>query len=213
MEKLPARKRMLVPLNRPSTPQKVGVSVKIINLFIRALGFVFKVCFSWLGWILDRPYERKLAGEVRRELYFLFEDYDARFVPSKRSRYATTVIVEFGSVRLQIGRHHDETAFAVASIFAPDHWEPFQLIVSGITNWPSSLGATTVTPFADDLTTFAPILRRSAGFLQEALSKDNAHSTLTKAIEMENASVDAYAERVRAKGVEPVNYTAPLKGS
>jgi hypothetical protein len=204
---------MLVPLNRPSTPQEVGVSVKTINLFVRTLGFVFKVCFGWLGWILDRSYERKLAGEVRRELYFLFEDYDARFVPPKRSRYATTVIVEFGSVRLQIGRHHDETAFAVASFFEPDHWESFKLIVSGITNWPCNLGATTVTPFADDLTAFAPILRRSAGFLQEALSKDNVHSTLTKAIETENASVNAYAERVRANGVEPIIYTAPLKGS
>lgn len=217
MEPLPTRKRMLVPLNRvSSTPRKKpGVSVKVIGLFARILGFVFKVCFGWLGWVLSRSQERKLAAEVRRELYFLFEDYDARlFSPKRSSSYETRVIVEFGVVRLLIGRHHGETAFAVASVFAPDHWEAFQLIVSGITTWPSSSAATTTrTPIANDLATFAPVLRRSLRFLEDALSKDNVHSTLTKAIEMENASVDAYAERARANGVEPVIYTSPLKGS
>jgi hypothetical protein len=122
---------------------------------------------------------------------------------------ATTVIVEFGAVRLQIGLHHGETAFAVASVFAPRHWEAFQLIVSGITRWPSDSAATARTTFAGDLTSFALVLRRSVGFLQEAMSKDNVHSTLTKAIEMENASIDAYAERARANGIEPVIYTSP----
>lgn len=211
MEPLPARKRMLVPLNRPGStpPKKPGVKTKIIVLFARTLGFVFKICFGWLGWILRIFDERKLAAEVRRELYFLFEDDAARFIPPKKSSYATTVIVEFGVVRLQIGRHHGETAFAVASVFAPDHWEAFQLIVSGITRWPSNSAATAQTTFAADLTSFALILRRSVGFLQEAMSKDNVHSTLTKAIEMENASIDAYAERARANGVEPVIYTSP----
>jgi hypothetical protein len=207
---------MLVPLNRPgSTPRKKpGVGVKAIVLFARTLGLVFKVCFGWLGWILNRSEEHKFAAEVRRELYFLFEDYDARLIPPKRSSgYETKVIVEFGVIRLLIGRHHGETAFAVASVFAPDHWEAFQVIVSGITTWPSSPAATTRTPIANDLASFAPIIGRSLGFLQDALSKDNVHSTLTKAIEMENASVDAYAERARANGVEPVIYTSSLKDS
>jgi len=200
-----------VPLNRPSStpPRKPRVSVKIMVFVAKTLGFVFKICFGWLGWILARSDERKLATEVRQKLYFLFEDYDARFIPSKKSRYATTVIVEFGVVRLQIGRHHGETAFAVASVFAPDNWEAFQLIVSGVTRWSSSSPHTTQAPFANDLTSFAPVLRSSVGLLQEVLSRDAVNSTLTKAIEMENASIDAYAERARTNGVEPVIYTSP----
>lgn len=210
MEPLPARKKMLIPLNRPRiTPaQELGLSVRISNLFIRTLIIVFKVGFGWLGWVLDRYYERKMSAEVRRELYFLFEDYDARFIPHKRSRYATTTVLEFGVVRLHIGRHHGDTAFSVASVFAPEQWEAFQLIVKGITRWTSNLAATSEFPVANDLTTFGPILKKSVDFLQEALSKDNVHSTLTKAIEAENASIDAFVETARRNGVEPVIHTS-----
>src|SRR6185312_2213103 len=101
LEPLPTRKRMLVPLNRPSaSPRRVGVGVKTVNVIVRAISFVFKVCFGWLGWILSRYVDRNFEAEVRSELYFLFEGYGARIIPSTRSHYATTVTIEFSNVRL-----------------------------------------------------------------------------------------------------------------
>jgi hypothetical protein len=209
LKPLPARERMLVPLNRPGAPRKLGVSVKISNATVRSLGLLLKFCFGWLGWIWSRSQERKFEAQVRSELYFLFDEYGARIIPSEQSRQATVVTIEFGVVRLRIAQHHGDCAFAVSSIFAPHDWEPFQLVVRGITRWGSSAAL-----FTTDLPAFSQICRESVPFIQEALSESNWHSTLGKAIEAENTGISETAAGARAHGVEPIIYFSPSeKGS
>ena len=78
------------------------------------------------------------------------------------------------------------------------------MIVSGITTWGSAAA-----PFPTDLPTFAFVLKESIPFLQQALSKENVHATLSKAIEAENEGVDESAARARANGIEPIFYSSP----
>ena len=202
METLPVRKKMLVKLRGTGGPPKtLEPGTKVFQLVLKAFGGILALCFGWIGWILGFIIDRRFAADVRRELYFLFEDHGAQIIPHKKSRYASIVLVAVGAVRLQFARHHDDLSISVASAFAPDRWEPFQLVAMNIARWDS-------TPFTiDNLASLAPIIRKYLPFLQQALSKENVVSTLHRAIEAENASVEAYAERARANGIVPIIYS------
>jgi len=196
---------MLIPLRRGGPIRPPTREDKIRRFIAKAIVFIGTICFGWIGWILGRLMDRNFTNEIRAELSFLFSEHGAYFLPQEQSKYATKATVAVGAVRLLFSRHHGEFYVSVSSEFTPGHWEEFGSITQGYTQW----GGQRREPY--HLDTFEPILRRHLPFLESALSRDNAESTMNRAVEAHNASLETYAERARMSGIEPIIRTLDAK--
>lgn len=205
------KKRLLVPLNNAREPSlRARILIAVLRPPILVLGFIFgnlyKLCFGWLDRRMARANEEQFAAEIRNYLSFLFYDYSAEIIPNEGTPFPPSfdgayVTVAVGSLRLLFWRGRGDFGVEVASAFAPRHWNDFQLVADGISEWD-----TTRRPNPDyySLETFGDVLRPSLARLEEALSKEHFEETLGTATAIHNKSVDEYAERLRRSGVEPI---------
>jgi hypothetical protein len=99
-------------------------------------------------------------------------------------------------------RGRGDFSVGVASAFAPNDWEDFQLVADGIGQWDTSKSG----PRYYTLETFESVLRSRLELLQEALSKDRFETTLSNALKIHNDSVDEYAATLRQSGIIPKLY-------
>ena len=206
------KRNLLVPLNNPRPP---GLSVRIVIAILRppllVLGFVFgnlyKLCFGWLDRRIARQNERRFAEDIHTYLAFLFSEHGANVVPNEGVPFPPSfdkayVTVAVGNLRLRFVRGRGDFSVGVASAFAPNDWEDFQLVADGIGQWDVLKQG----PRYYTLETFEPVLRSRLGLLQEALSKDGYETTLNDARKIHNAGVDEYAATLRQSGIIPKLY-------
>jgi hypothetical protein len=139
------KRNLLVPLNNPRPP---GLSVRIVIAILRppllVLGFVFgnlyKLCFGWLDRRIARQNERRFAEDIHTYLAFLFSEHGANVVPNEGVPFPPSfdgayVTVAVGNLRLRFVRGRGDFSVGVASAFAPNDWEDFQLVADGIGQW------------------------------------------------------------------------------
>ena len=112
------------------------------------------------------------------------------------------VTVAVGNLRLRFVRGRGDLSVKVASAFAPNDWEDFQLVADGVGRWDTSKPG----PRYYTLETFEPVLRSRLQRLQEGLSKDRFETTLNNAAKIYNDSVQEYAATLRQSGVIPKLY-------
>ena len=110
-----------------------------------------------------------------------------------------TVAVEPLRLILAESKIRGEFSVEVASKFAPEHREDFYLVADGVAEW---------TQVRSDLpnvslATLGELLRPRLEYLQRAMSADSFEATFNNAVTVHNASVDGYAAKLRASGVEP----------
>jgi hypothetical protein len=203
------RKNLLVPLNNPRPPTlRARIVIAILRPPLLVLGFVFgnlyKLCFGWLDKRIARQNERRFAEDVRTYLAFLFSEHRAQVIPNEGVPFpprfdGAYVTVAVGNLRLRFVRGRGDFSVSVASAFAPNDWEDFQLIADGIGHWDGSKpGSRYYT-----LETFEPVLRSRLERLDEGLSKDHFETTLNNAVKIHNDSVDEYAATLRQSGIAP----------
>lgn len=154
---------------------------------------------------MARQNEQCFAEEIRKYLSFLFTDHGAQIIPNEGTPFpppfdGAYVTVAIGNLYLRFARCRGDFSVAVASAFAPNHWEDFQLVADGISKWHVPEPGQ---PRYYTLETFEPILRSRLGRLQEGLSKDRFEVTLNGAVKIHNDSVDEYAAILRQSGIIP----------
>jgi hypothetical protein len=206
------KRNLLVPLNNPRQPTMwARIVIGILRPPLLVLRFVFgnlyKLCFGWLDRRMARQNERRFVEDIHTYLAFLFSEYGAKvilnegvpFPPSFDGAYVTVAV---GNLRLRFVRGRGDFSVGVASAFAPNDWEDFQLVADGIGKWDMSKQG----PRYYTLETFEPVLRSRLERLQEALSKDRFETTLSEAVKKHNASVDEYAATLRQSGIIPKLY-------
>src|ERR1700728_1003289 len=201
------RKKLLVPLNTP-LPPTLWARIVIASLRppLLILGFVFgnlyKLCFGWLDKRMAQQNEQRFAENIRTHLAFLFSEHGAMVVPNEGVPFPPSfdgayVTVAVGNLLLRFLRGRGDFSVRVASAFAPNDWEDFQLVADGIGQWDTSKSG----PRYYTLETFEPILRSRLELLQEALSKDRFETSLSNAVKIHNHSVDEYATTLRQSGL------------
>jgi hypothetical protein len=206
------KKNLLVPLNNLRTPTLLA---RIVNATLRpallVLSFVFgnlyRLCFGWLDKRTARQNEQRFAEDIRTCLAFLFSDHGAKVVPNEGVPFPPSfdgayVTVAVGNLRLRFVRGRGDFSVRIASAFAPNDWEDFQLVADGIGQWDTSKPE----PRYYILETLEPVLRSRLERLQEALSKDRFETTLNKAVKIHNDSVDDDATTLRQSGIIPKLY-------
>jgi hypothetical protein len=101
----------------------------------------YKLIFGWwLNPMLDRryekkfrEYEKKFREQVRRDLSFLFDDFDGRFVSNGRpDKYAALATVEAAELRVEVSQHHGEYGISVASRDNPENRERLDSVLEVI---------------------------------------------------------------------------------
>ena len=156
---------------------------------------------------MARQNEQRFAEDIRTCLAFLFSEYGATVVPNEGVPFPLSfdrayVTVAVGNLRLRFVRGRGDFSVRVASAFAPNDWEDFQLVSDGIGQWDTSKSG----PRYYTLETFEPVLRSRLELLQGALSKDRFETTLSNAVKIHNDSVDEYAAALRQSGIIPKLY-------
>jgi len=205
-----AKKRnLLVPLNNPRPPTLwARIVIAILRPPLLVLGFVFgklyELCFGWLDRRTARQDERKFAEDIHTYLAFLFTEHGAEVIPNEGVPFPPSldgayVKVAVGNLRLRFVRGRGDFSVRVASAYAPNEWEDFQLVADGIGQWDISKQRSRYYT----LETFEPVLRPRLGRLQEALSKDHFETTLNDAVKIHNAGVDEYGATLRQSGIIP----------
>ncbi len=206
------KKNLLVPLNNPRPPTLLArIVIATLRPPLLVLGFVFgnlyKLCFDWLDKRMARQNEQRFAEDIRTYLAFLFSEHGAKVVPNEGVPFPPSfdgayVTVAVGNLRLRFVRRRGDFSVRIASAFAPNDWEDFQLVADGIGQWDTSKPG----PRYYTLETFEPVLRSRLERLQEALSKDRFGTTLDNAVKIHNDSVDEYAATLRQSGIIPKLY-------
>ena len=203
------KKNLLVPLNNPRRPTLwARIVIAILRPPLLVLGFVFgnlyELCFGWLDKRIARQNEQRFAEDVRTHLPRLFSEHGAKVIPNEGVPFPPSfdgayVTVAVGNLRLRFVRGRGDFSVKVASAFAPNDWEDFQLVADGIGQWDTSKSR----PGYYTLETFEPVLRSRLERLQEGLSKDRFETTLNKAVKIHNDSVEEYAATLRQSGIIP----------
>ncbi|HTZ97674.1 MAG TPA: hypothetical protein VMB18_14830 [Terriglobales bacterium] len=206
------KRNLLVPLNNPPSPTLwPRIVIAILRPPLLVLGFVFgnlyQLCFGWLDRRIARQNEQRFAEDVHTYLAFLFSEHGAKVIPNEGVPFPPSfdgayVTVSVENLRLRFVRGRGDFSVRVASAFAPNDWEDFQLVADGIGQWDvSKREAGNYT-----LETFEPVLRSRLGRLQEALSKGRFETSLNDAVKIHNAAVDEYAATLRQSGIIPKLY-------
>jgi hypothetical protein len=203
------KKNLLIPLNNPHPPTLwAQILIAILRPPLLVLGFVFgnlyKLCFGWLDKRMARQDEQRFAEDIRTHLSFLFTEHAAQIISNEEVPFPNSfdnayVTLAVGTLHLRFFRGRGDFSVRVASAFAPNDWEDFQLVADGIGQWHTSKPS----PGYYTLETFGPILRPRLELLQEALSKDRFEATLNNAVRIHNDSVDEYAATLRQSGIIP----------
>src|SRR5450631_35044 len=201
------KKNLLVPLNNPRPPGLwVRITIATLRPPLLVLGFVFgnlyKLCFGWLDKRVAKQNEQRFAQDIRTYLAFLFSEHGAKVIPNEGVPFppgfdGAYVTVAVGNLRLMFIRGRGDFSVRVASAFAPNDWEDFQLVADGIGQWDMSK----VGPRYYTLETFEHVLRSRLERLQQALSKDRFEATLNDSVKVHNDSVDEYAATLRQSGI------------
>jgi hypothetical protein len=203
------KKNLLIPLNNPRRPPLwLRILIAVLRPPLLVLGFIlgnlYKLCFGWYDKRLARQHEQRFADDIRRCLPFLFSEHGAKVIPNEGVPFPPSfdgayVTVAVGDLRLRFIRGRGDFSVRVASAFAPNDWEDFQLVADGVGQW----GISKRGPRNYTLETFEPVLRSRLGRLQDALSKDRFETTLNDAVRTHNDSVDEYAATLRQSGIIP----------
>jgi hypothetical protein len=206
------KRNLVVPLGNPRHPTLwARTLIATLRPPALVLGFVFgnlyNLCFGELDKRMARQTEQRFAEDIRNYLAFLFSEHGARVIPNEGVPFPPSfdgayVTVAIGNLRLRFIRGRGDFTVRVASAFAPNDWEDFQLVADGIAQWDMSKSG----PRYYTLETFEPVLRSRLERLQEALSKDRFEATLNNAVKIHNDSVDEYAATLRQSGIIPKFY-------
>jgi hypothetical protein len=152
------------------------VIAPLVRAAVGSFVLAYKVIFGWwLNPILDRHYEKKFREQVRTDLWFLFHDFDGRFVPNERpSKYATLVTVEAAELRIVISQHHGDYGISVVRRDSPENKESLEAILEVIYEGEGS-GRT---PRYINLAELGELFREKFTQVQMALSKENYPDTV-----------------------------------
>ena len=90
---------------------------------------VYKILFAWWldGWTA-KGLQSRLEQDIRKEYAWLFEEYDARIVPTKPYRQVldyVAVTTTVGDLLFQFIRGREEFRVSVAPAHAPHDWYDF----------------------------------------------------------------------------------------
>jgi hypothetical protein len=207
------KKRMLIPLTPPagSLPRRArkrSFADSLLNVVGSLVGRLYSFAFGWADHRLARRHQQEFEEEIRSQLGFLFTEHNAQVIPNEGVPFppgfdGAYVTVAVGAVRLRFVRGRGDFGISVGSEFSPGRWEDFGLVAEGISEWDVSLRRRDI---AYSLSSVEPVLRRRLTDLQQSLSEANVETTMNRAIELHNKSVDEYAARLTAAGVTPKFY-------
>jgi hypothetical protein len=165
------KKNLLSPLANPRPPSLgARVLIAVLRPPFLVLGFVFgnlyKLCFGWLDRRVAGQNEQRFAEDIREYLSFLFTEHGAKVIPNEGRPFPPSfdgayVTVAIQNLHLRFARGRGEFSVAVASAFAPNHWEDFQLVADGVSKWHVPEPG----PRYYTLETFEPIFALSIGTL------------------------------------------------
>ncbi len=211
------KKRMLVPLGparQPTLSARVIVAVvrPPVLVFGLIFGNLYKLCFGWLDRRIARQNEQRFTDDISNQLSFLFTEHRAQIIPNQGTPFPPSfdgayVTIAVGTLRLRFVRGRGDLSVSVASEFAPDDWEDFQLVADDIGQWDTSRPR----PDSYSLEDFGNVLRPRLAALQEALSKERFEATLNRAIKTHNASIDEYAAKLRQRSIVPTIIEPPSR--
>ena len=163
------------------TPRKRGrhwkfyVVAPLVWVTVGPLILTYKLFFGWwLDPILGRHYEKKLREQVRTDLWFLFHNFDGRFVPNERpDKYATLVTVEAAELRVVVSQHHGEYGISVARRDRPEIKESLESVLDVICE---RAGAGR-RPLSINLAEMGELFRKNFTQIQMAFSNENYPDT------------------------------------
>jgi hypothetical protein len=206
-----SKKRLLIPLNnpyRPTSRERFKLHLLRAVLFppLWLIGKVWAVCIGWwLRRLIASRQRRRFEREIRDQLHFLFSEHGAQIVRNVPAPFPpgfdACVTVEVGALRLILAESklRGEFSVAVASKYSPEHSEDFYLVADGAAEWTQARS-----DLPDlSLATFGELLRPRLEYLRRAMSADSFEATFHNAVSIHNASVDGYAAKLRASGIEP----------
>src|ERR1700722_13218869 len=128
----------------------------------------------WLNPILNMQLERKLREQVRTDLWFLFDNFNGRFVPNeRRDKYATLVKVEAAELRVVISKHHGDYGISVARRDNPEIRENLESVLEAIYEREGARHR----PQYINLAELGELFRKKFTEVQMALSKENYPDT------------------------------------
>jgi|GEM_PF-4401652 hypothetical protein len=164
------------------TPRVRGKSWKhyvIGPLVLIAVGpfvLAYKLLFGWwLNPILDWHLEKKLRTRARTDLWFLFQDFDGRFVRNERpNKYATLVTIEAADLRVVVSQHHGDYGISVARRDRRQGSESLDSILRAIYEQEGSRRE----PMYVNLADLGELFRKKFNQVQIALSDEHYPDTL-----------------------------------
>jgi|ERR1700722_566477 hypothetical protein len=136
----------------------------------------YKLLFGWwLNPILNWRSEKDLREKVRTDLWFLFDNFDGRFVATKSDKYATIVAVEAANLRVVICKHHGDYAVTVARRDRLKDRESLDSILRAIYDQQGSPRE----PMYIDLAGLGELFRKKFNQVQIALSEERYSDTVS----------------------------------
>ena len=130
----------------------------------------------WLNPVLNKRLENKLREQVRTDLAFLFQDFDARFVANDRT-YENKIVVSMDAadLRIRVGQHHGDYGISVAKRDSPENRESLTSILEVIYEKEGSLRK----PLFVDLAELGKLFREKFNQVQTAVSGEHYSDTVT----------------------------------
>jgi len=170
----------------------------LVLLAVEPFVLAFKLFLGWwLGPLLNRHYEKELRQKVRTDLYFLFQDFDGRFVRNvRRDKSATIVTVETADLRVVISRHHGDYGIGVARRDRPENRESLDSILGAIYEREGSLHKPTYVNLAD----LGTLFREKFQQVQAALSGEHYPETLAAIDRRHQQEMESMAQAFNRPG-------------
>jgi len=129
----------------------------------------------WLNPVLNKRLENKLREQVRTDLAFLFQDFDARFVANDRTYENEIVVsVDTADLRIRVGQHHGDYGISVAKRESPENRESLTSILEVIYEKEGLLRK----PLFVDLAELGKLFREKFNQIQTAVSREHYSDTV-----------------------------------
>jgi hypothetical protein len=148
--------------------------VSLVRPPLMVIGFIAKAVYSLLFGRADKRLAQKnqevLAGSVKAELPFLFNEYDGGIIPNEGVPFPpgfdyAVVTVEVGELLFRFIRGRGDLDVRVAAKSNAADWHDVTLVISAIED-PEDMKRKSFLSLSD----FAPLLRRNMSRLIEAFS-------------------------------------------
>jgi hypothetical protein len=195
----------LTPRVPPKLPLVRRITINVLRLGVALpITWVYKILFGWwLSGLLERSSEKQLKEDVKRDLSFLFSEFDGRFVPNRQGEdRGKVVMVETSTLNFWLGWDRGEHFISAAPLYAREQLQDLiQLILAIDAKHPiESLSDVPRKPFFLGLADLGQLLRSRFTQIEGSFSKEHYSETVDAIDRIHKLSMQQLADSFNKTG-------------